>query len=154
MVRKKAWGGLPFDPQYYCHKYKSAGVRYGITSCIQTGEIVDCAGPFPCGNWPDINILKKYVVPRLAEGEMIEADRGYRHERCRNPEDFFTKSEKKAKKRVAARHETINGRLAQWRSLCWAFRHNHHEHKYFFYTAAIVDNLVYQKYGSTFNCSY
>ena len=32
---------------------------------------------FPCGNWSDIKLFKKFVVPRLAEGEMIEADRGY-----------------------------------------------------------------------------
>ena len=35
-------------------------------------------GPFPCNNWPDIKLFKKcVVVPRLAEGEMIKADRGY-----------------------------------------------------------------------------
>ena len=33
---------------------------------------------FPCGNWSDIKLFKKFVVPRLAEeGEMIEVDRGY-----------------------------------------------------------------------------
>ena len=32
---------------------------------------------FPCGNWPAIKLFKKCVVPRLAEGEMIEVDRGY-----------------------------------------------------------------------------
>ena len=38
-------------------------------------NVVHCAGPFPCG-WPDIKLFKKcVVVPRLAEGEMIEADR-------------------------------------------------------------------------------
>ena len=33
---------------------------------------------FPSGNWSDIKLFKKFVVPRLAEeGEMIEVDRGY-----------------------------------------------------------------------------
>ena len=41
-------------------------------------NIVHCAGPFPSGNWSDIKLFKKVVVPRLAEeGVMIEADRGY-----------------------------------------------------------------------------
>ena len=25
---------------------------------------------FPCGNWSDIKLFKKYVVPQLAEGEI------------------------------------------------------------------------------------
>ena len=41
-------------------------------------NIVHCAGPFPSGNWSDIKLFKKVVVPRLAEeGVMIEVDRGY-----------------------------------------------------------------------------
>lgn len=154
LVRKSQWEGLPYDPVYFCHKHKCAGVRYGVTSCIQTGEVVDAVGPFPCGKWPDVNILKKYVLPLLEDNEMIEADRGYRNSKCRNPEDFFAKSEKVAKRNVAAQHETINGRLVQWRSLYHMFRHSHHEHKYFFFTAVIIDNLNYQKYGPTFAKSY
>ena len=61
---------------------------------------------------------------------------------------------KTAKRNVAAQHETINGRLVQWRSLYHMFRHSHHEHKYFFFTAVIIDNLNYQKYGPTFAKSY
>ena len=42
----------------------------------RNNNIVHCAA-FP-SNWPDIKLFKKcVVVPQLAEGEMIEADRGY-----------------------------------------------------------------------------
>ena len=34
-------------------------------------NIVHCAGPFPSGNWSDIKLFKKVVVPRF------EVDRGY-----------------------------------------------------------------------------
>ena len=85
---------------------------------------------------------------------MIEVDRGYRNSKCRNPEDFFPKSEKVAKRNVAAQHETINGRLVQWRSLYHMFCHGHHEHKYFFFTAVIINNFNYQKYGPTLAKSY
>ena len=84
----------------------------------------------------------------------METDRGYRHPRCQNPEDFFTENENRAKKRVAKRHECINNRIKQWRSLTHMFRHSHHEHKFFFFTAAIVDNLGYQKFGPIFDASY
>ena len=74
---------------------KGAGLRYGITTCIQTGEIVDAVGSKPCGKWPDIKVYKKYVVLLLKEGEMVETDRGHCHITCRNPEDFVCKSKKK-----------------------------------------------------------
>jgi len=42
----------------------------------RNNNVVHCAA-FP-SNWPDIKLFKKcVVVPRLAEGEMIEVDRGY-----------------------------------------------------------------------------
>ena len=44
----------PFDPSYNSHKFNYAGLRYGISTCIQTGEIVSCHGPFPAGKWADI----------------------------------------------------------------------------------------------------
>ena len=140
LVQKAQWEGLPYDPVHFCHKHKCAGVRYGVTSCIQTGEVVDAVGPFPCGKWPDVNILKKHVLPLLDDNEMIEAGK-----------EFFAKSEKVAKRNVAAQHETINGRLVlQWRSLYYMFCHSHHEHTYFFFTAVIINNLNYQKYGPMF----
>ena len=42
----------------------------------RNNNVVHCAA-FP-SNWPDIKLFKKcVVVPRLAEGEMIEVERGY-----------------------------------------------------------------------------
>ena len=85
---------------------------------------------------------------------MVEADRGYRHVTCRDPEDYFAMSEKRAKEAVAARHEGVNKRLEDWRPLKQIFRHDWYLHKYFFFTAAIVNNLGYQKYGPQFHVQY
>ena len=62
------WRTYPFNPSYNSHKFNAAGLRYGISTCIQTGEIVSCHGPFPVGNWPDINIYRTNVKPTLAPG--------------------------------------------------------------------------------------
>ena len=154
LVRKAKWKNLPFDPRYWSHKFNGAGLRYGIAICIQSGEIVGAHGPKPAGHWPDIKIFKKYILPILLPGEMVETDRGLRHPRCRNPEDYLSNSELVAKKKAASRHEVVNGRLKNWRSLYHKFRHDHHEHKYFFFTAAVVDNLMYRKYGAVFDVDY
>ena len=127
-------------PVVYSWIYQFFSFFSCVTSCIQTGKVVNAVGPFPCGKWPDVNILKKHVLPLLDDNEMIEAGK-----------EFFAKSEKVAKRNVAAQHETINGRLVlQWRSLYYMFCHSHHEHTYFFFTAVIINNLNYQKYGPMF----
>ena len=143
------WRAYPFDPSYNSHKFNAAGLRYGISTCIQTGDIVSCHGPFAAGIWPDIKIYRQFVKPNLLPGEMVEADAGYRGDATiRTPADFSCQSEKSSKKKVASRHETINGRLENFRCLRHQFRHKHSEHKYFFFTAAVTTQLMLRKYGS------
>ena len=148
------WRAYPFDPSYNSHKFNGAGLRYGISTCIQTGDIVSCHGPFPAGKWHDLTIYRKYVKPMLLPGEMVKADAGYRGDpTIRLPDDWVCVSEKIAKKRAASRHETINGRLEFFRCLRHQFRHNRHKHKYYFYTAAVTTQLMLRKYGS-YHVSY
>ena len=151
---KPKWRAYPFDPSYNSHKFNSSGLRYGISTCIQTGEIVSSHGPFKAGKWADITIFRKFVKPMLLPGEMVEADAGYRGDatiRC--PSDYYCQSEKSAKKKVASRHETINGRLETFRCLRHEFRHKHNQHKYYFYTAAVTTQLMLREYG-TYYVSY
>ena len=37
-------------------------------------------GPFPCGQYPDIKIFRQDLKFELEDGEMVEADLGYRGE--------------------------------------------------------------------------
>ena len=152
--KDKKKGKYPFDECWYGHKFKKAGLRYGIATCIQTGEIVLVQGPFPAGAWPDQKIYTQHVVPKLSPGEKVEADRGYRHPTIRRPENFDCRSEKKAKGAVAGRHETINGRLKNFASLDERYRHDIKEHKYYFYTACVMYNLMHRQYGPTFDVYY
>lgn len=57
-IKNIAHDKFPYDKQYYSHKKKGGGLQYGVTTCIQTGEIVDAVGPKPCGAWPDIKYIK------------------------------------------------------------------------------------------------
>jgi hypothetical protein len=149
LLSKPQWRRYPFDPSYSSHKFKASGLRYGISTCIQTRDIVSCHGPFPAGKWPDINIYRQFVKPMLAPNERVEADAGYHADpTIHGPLDYCCQSEKSVKKKAAGRHETINGRLETFRCLRNQFRHNHHEHKYYFFTAAVTTQLMLQKYGS------
>ena len=68
----------PFDPSHKSHKFRGLGLQCGISTCIQTGEIVSCHGPFHAGEWHDLTICRRCVEPMLAPGEMVEADAGCR----------------------------------------------------------------------------
>ena len=45
---------------------------------ICTGDIAWMHGPFPCGSWPDVKVFRNALVGELADGDMVEADKGYR----------------------------------------------------------------------------
>lgn len=87
----------PFSNKWYSHKYKGPGLRYEIAVNIQTGDIVWTNGPFPCGRYPDVKIFKQGLMLRLDPDELVEADKGYRNHKVRMPDDFVSRSDKRAK---------------------------------------------------------
>jgi hypothetical protein len=146
---------LPFDKKWYSHKFKGAGFRYEIASCIKTGDIVFVNGPFPCGKWPDLKIFRRDLKNVLLPNEKIEADRGYRgDEKVRTPDDWVTLSDRRAKYCAGARHETINGRLKNFKCLSTKFRHELSTHKHFFCFAVVVTQLMFEYHGTTFEVRY
>ena len=113
----------PFDRKWFSFKFKAAGVRYEVAVCIKTGDIVWINGPFPCGRFPDITIFRRDLIHKLRAGEMVEADLGYRGEptKIRTPDAYVSLQDKRAKKRVRARHETVNARLKDFDVLTKVF---------------------------------
>ena len=93
----------PFNSKWYSHKFKRAGVRYEVAVCIQTGDIVWVNGPYPCGRWPDISIFRDKLKWKLAAGEKVEADRGYRGEKqyIRTPDSAVSQEDKRASARLS-----------------------------------------------------
>jgi hypothetical protein len=98
------------NPKWYLHKFKGSGVGYEIAVCIQTGDIVWCYGPFPCGRWPNKKIFNHKLKDMLDNDEMVEADKNYRGSpfHCRTPYAYQSAADKKAKQEVPVRHEKIN----------------------------------------------
>jgi hypothetical protein len=91
----------------------------------------------------------------LRRKEKVEADRGYRGDsKVRLPNEWVTLSDKKAKACASARHESVNGRLKNFRCLSEKFRHNLSEHKNFFSLAAVVTQLMFEYHGTTFDVRY
>lgn len=133
----------PFSPGWYSHKFKGSGLRYEVALAISTGDIVHINGPFPCGHNPDITIFRSKLKGMLADGEMVEADRGYRGEyySVRTPVDYETEEERKAKGQLMARHETVNRRFKQFGALKQVFRHNMGVHRVVFESVVVITQL-------------
>ena len=147
----------PFHKKWYSFKFKSAGLRYEVAVCIQTGDIVWINGPFPCGWWPDIKIFRSRLIHMLAPGEKVEADEGYRGEptKVRRPGTYYSRVDKQAKKRARARHETVNKRLKQWNCLKQKFRHHElSKHKKLFTAVAVITQLCFEAGERPFHCRY
>lgn len=85
--------------------------------------ICSVVGPFPCGQWPDINIYRYWLKNQLLPNEKVEADAGYRgDETIRDPDDCRNYGEYEMKFNVRARHEHVNQRFKNFQCLI-KFRH-------------------------------
>jgi hypothetical protein len=109
----------PFSKHWYSHKFKGPGLRYKVTVSIQSSDIVWTNGPFACGLFPDISIFSLGLKDKLKQGEMVEADRGYRGKptKISLPFEYQREADKRTKDRARARHETKNCHFKQWGSL-------------------------------------
>ena len=136
----------PFNRKWFSHKFKKAGLRYEVAVCIKTGDIVWINGPFPCGRWPDLKIFRRALMNMLGLGEMVEADLGYRGEPqfARTPRTYVSRSDRRAKKKARARHETVNKRLKDFSCLAKTFRHERTLQRHCFFAAAVATQLSFE----------
>ena len=68
----------PFDRKYFSHKFNGTALRYEIAISFQGGKICWINGPFPAGEFSDINIFRRSLKLMLLSQEIVEADKGYR----------------------------------------------------------------------------
>ena len=147
---------FPFDPIWYSHKFNGPGVRYELGVVIQTGYICWKSGPFPCGEFNDLEIfqldLKEYLHPL----ECVEADEGYRgDDNTRTPHDFEGRSEYKIMKgQVRARHETINRRFKEFKALGSRWRGDKNMHHVVFHAVAFIIQCEIEHGRATFDVEY
>lgn len=121
----------PFNPKWYSHKFKAAGVRYELGLSIGSGDVVWASGGVPCGEWSDLKLARDFYV-QVVQNEITLADRGYRDSQ------FFKQPENPFEKRLLARHETFNGRLKNFNILCNRFRHPLKKHPKVFHACVNI----------------
>jgi len=135
---------------FYSFKFKYGGLRYEVGICIRTGHIVWINGPFPPGDWPDIEIFRSDLKLRLKENERVETDDGYIGEdpcftkcpsgtRCLEDERWRNK-----RNNVRSRGETANHRLKTFRVLSETFRHDVLKHSMCFRACVVLAQLGFE----------
>ena len=148
---------------WFSHKYKGPGIRYEIAIAIQTGDICHTGGPFPAGQWPDIKIFRSCLKQKLVREnrfcrEKVEADKGYAGEPfwiCLPDELGGGEArQKSAKGRARTRHETVNRRFKQWKSLGGTFRHGIERHGKVFNAIAVITQIDIRTGNPPFQVEY
>ena len=131
------------------------GVRYEIGVAIQTGYIVWVHGPFPCGEWSDLRILREALIYNLDEDEFLLADGGY------YDGNNFTVTPTGLnefidlmRSQVRARHETCNGRFKKWGVLKNCYRHDLAKHGVCFRAIANLTQVAIENGEPLFSVHY
>ena len=146
-----------YAKKWTSHKYNGPGVRYEVGLGILSGDIVWVNGPFPCGIWPDLKIMKEGgILELLEENERIETDDGYRG---LDPEFCLTKSglrhpssDPGMRARVRARQETVNKRFRQFAAASNVYRHDVLNHSKVFYSIVVLTQLAIESGEPLFHC--
>lgn len=140
-----------FSPAWYTKKFNGPGLRYEVAVAINTGDIAWIHGPFPCGRYPDSKIFKIGRKNRLHSTERVWGDKGYRGDiKCISPFDAISDAHRKEMGVARGRHETINGRLADWDCLSQVWRHSRFKHQYAFNSIAVITQLEHANGFSSF----
>ena len=113
--------------------------------------------PFLLGSYPDIKIFCRGLMKRLAPGEFVQADHGYKGlpDKVRLPYKAQNKEEIHRKGRIMARHETLNHLLQRFKALSQRWRHptGGGKHKVVFDAAITITQIAIET-GATkpFKC--
>ena len=118
----------PFSSQWWSHKFNGPALRYEISVSIHSGKFSSIYGPYPPGPFPDLNIFRENLKRKLRANEKAVADRGYRDNKCITPINLFGMNPQ-LHSLIRARHETLNGRLKNFKILHGVFRHSRGKHR-------------------------
>ena len=123
-----------------------------------SGDVVWINGPFPCGDWPDINIFRSSLISHLEHGERVEADDGYVGDHplyVKFPAGFANpKSNEFMQTRVRSRQETVNKKFKHFEILKVIFRNDLELHGEAFRAIAVVTQITINQGEKLFACGY
>ena len=143
-TREKSTSTYNVDSTQYSQKFNHGGVKYEIAIDAFDPKIVSVNGPFRGGE-ADINIFMNKLAPMIPEGKLVIADRVYKsskhpevNKKFSIPNYCDSKELFNFKTRVRARHESLNGRLKNFRCLTSTYHHPHHKHVHVFYAVCVI----------------
>lgn len=130
---------IPFDKDYFSHKFKAAALRYEIGISLKTGHIIWKFGGYPAGAYPDLKLARELYVHQVIQGELTFADDGYQDEQY-----FILPRHTNAKghKFIMSRHETVNKRIRHFKILKNTFYHDLEKHQKCFYAVTNITALI------------
>jgi DDE superfamily endonuclease len=150
----------PFDRKWYSHKFNGPGVKYEVGVCIATGFIVWINGPFVCST-NDATIFNGELANLLTEDEGVEVDGGYKGSaKFKTPSVSLSRTQRKQKASVRARHENVNARLKVYNVLNIPFRHLNprlemmEKHRKCFFAVAVITQTKLQNGESLYDVEY
>ncbi|KAJ3061317.1 hypothetical protein HDU98_002767 [Podochytrium sp. JEL0797] len=116
----------PLDRGLFSHKFNHSGYRFQVVTAFGTSRIVHISGGAPCGDWPDLKMVRHCFLGELDDGERVAADEGYRgDDRVMTKLPAISQAHhdhNKNLKAMGARHETVNRRLKDFRVLAGMYR--------------------------------
>ena len=131
----------PFSPKCYSFKHNGPGLRYELALSTLSGHIVWVHGPYPCGSYSDLTILRLRLKGILDGDEQVIADKGYEDDKCvyfsedmAYPDHLFSA--------CRARHENMNRRIKQFNVAGQRFRHCISLHSICFHAVANISQLM------------
>ena len=129
------------DSSHFDHKHNCCGFKYEIGLEIYSSQIAWINGPKKAGkNDKTIFQERNGLKDRLADGpgKMGVADGGYEMGFLCIPNSLDSKELKNFKSRARCRHESLNGRLCNFKILQDKFRHGMKNHKIAFEAVAVI----------------
>ena len=136
-AQEKSNEELNVDKKQYSKKFNHGGLKYEIAVGIASGKVVWVSGPHRGGK-NDQTIFQEGLQAKIKAGKLAIADGGYSGPKVSVPNRREPKEVRQFKARVRARHETLNGRLKNFKILSETYRHNSKEKHGLAFDAIVV----------------
>jgi hypothetical protein len=132
-IREPASDELNKDPAMCSQKINHAALKYEIAISLLTGLCVWTNGPFPAST-NDKTIFDQGLSMKMKPGKLGIADGGFigREQQLSITNIRDRPDVRMYKRRARMRHETFNGRLKCFGSLCQIFHHHKSTHSFVF----------------------
>lgn len=109
-------------PKWYSSSSNEAGSIKKLAICVESGQVVQVIGPFPCRTLDDISIGNICLVHDIYPCGMIIPDRDYSTSKWIASNNWSLHVQN-LRHRVHKGHESYNGWLKQFRHLGMPFKH-------------------------------